>query len=42
MFLQLRRQLLFLRNSVDAYDSGCIEESIRVAVVIRVLLHDAR
>jgi hypothetical protein len=42
MFLQLRRQLLFLRNSVDSYDSGCIEESIRIAVVIRVLLHDAR
>jgi hypothetical protein len=37
---QLRRQLNFLRNSVSLYDEGCKEEAIRMAVVMRVLLHD--
>jgi hypothetical protein len=37
---QLRRQLNFLRNSVSLYDEGCKEEEIRMAVVMRVLLHD--
>jgi hypothetical protein len=37
---QLRRQLVFLRNSVAAYDAGHLEEAIRIAVVIRVLCHD--
>jgi hypothetical protein len=38
---QLKRQLVFLQNSVAAYDVGCVEESIRIGVVIRVLCHDA-
>ena len=35
----LQRQLLFLRNSSTLFDSGCHEEAIRIAVVIRVLFH---
>ncbi len=38
----LKRQLIFLRNSVAAYDNGCIEEAIRIGVVIRVLCHDTQ
>ena len=38
----LGRQLVFLRNSVAAYDSGCAEEAIRIGVVIRVLCHDTQ
>jgi hypothetical protein len=37
---QLSRQIAFLRNSVTLYDSGCREEAIRMAVVMRVLFHD--
>ena len=36
----LKRQLIFLQNSVAAYDNGCAEEAIRIGVVIRVLCHD--
>jgi len=39
---QLRRQLLFLRNSVSAFDAGDEEEAVRIGVVIRVLCHDTR
>ena len=38
----LKRQLVFLRNSVAAYDSGCAEEAIRIGVAIRVLCHDTQ
>jgi hypothetical protein len=38
----LKRQLVFLRNSVAAYDNGCPEEAIRIGVVIRVLCHDTQ
>jgi hypothetical protein len=38
----LRRQLIFLQNSVAAYDNGCAEEAIRIGVVIRVLCHDTQ
>ncbi|HBO7920498.1 TPA: hypothetical protein N2B41_005746 [Pseudomonas aeruginosa] len=38
----LKRQLIFLRNSVSAYDNGCVEEAIRIGVVIRVLCHDTQ
>ena len=38
----LKRQLIFLRNSVAAYDNGCVEEAIRIGVVIRVLCHDTQ
>lgn len=37
----LKRQITFLRNSAAAYDRGCPEEGIRIAVVIRVLFHDS-
>lgn len=36
----LRRQLEFLRRSCELYDAGHLDESIRMAVIIRVLLHD--
>ncbi len=39
---QLKRQLVFLRNSVSAYDAGHVEEAVRIGVVIRVLCHDAK
>lgn len=35
----LKRQLIFLRNSVAAYDNGYVEEAIRIGVVICVLCH---
>ncbi len=38
----LKRQLIFLRNSVAAYDNGCVEEAIRIGVVVRVLCHDTQ
>lgn len=38
--LQLSRQLQFLTNSLRLYDEGHKEESLRIAVAIRVLLHD--
>jgi len=37
---QLRRQLLFLQNSAAAFDAGCEDEAVRIAVAIRVLCHD--
>ena len=40
--VHLKRQLIFLRNSVAAYDNGCVEEAIRIGVVIRVLCHDTQ
>lgn len=36
----LERQLSFLWRSCDAYDHGHIDEAVRIATVIRVLLHD--
>ncbi|CAI8805975.1 Imm63 domain-containing protein [Pseudomonas sp. IT-P100] len=38
----LKRQIIFLRNSVAAYDQGSHEEALRIAVVIRVLFYDTR
>jgi hypothetical protein len=38
----LERQLSFLRNSCDAYDSGDHDEAIRVATIARILLHDTK
>lgn len=37
---QLKRQFVFLKNSVSLYDSGYREEAIRMAVVMRVLFYD--
>src|SRR5689334_19735845 len=39
---QLRRQLGFLRASCEDYDRGDQDEAIRIAVCIRVLLHDPK
>jgi|GEM_PF-383074 len=36
----LRRQLEYLRHSCELYDAGHFDEAIRLAVVIRVLIHD--
>lgn len=36
----LIRQLGFLWRSCDAYDRGHIDEAVRIATVIRVLIHD--
>jgi hypothetical protein len=38
----LARQLAFLQRSADAYDKGFTDEATRLAVPIRVLVHDAR
>jgi hypothetical protein len=37
-----KRQLLYLQNSVAAYDNGCAEEAIHIGVAIRVLYHDTQ
>lgn len=39
---QLTRQLGFLRRSCDAYDANKIDDAIRIAVAIRVLIHDTK
>jgi hypothetical protein len=36
----LRRQLEYLRRSCELYDAGHLDEAIRLAVAIRVLMHD--
>jgi hypothetical protein len=38
----LRRQLGFLRRSCESYDAGHTDESVRIATVIRVLVHDTK
>lgn len=40
--LQLRRQLNFLERSCNAYDVGEHDEAIRIATVIRVLIHQTQ
>lgn len=37
---QLKKQFTFLINSCRLFDMGCIDEAIRIATSIRVLLHD--
>lgn len=39
---QLERQLGFLWRSCQAYDAGHIDEAVRIATVIRVLIHDTQ
>ena len=39
---QLARQLGFLRRSCESYDAGFEDEAIRIAVVIRTLIHDTQ
>lgn len=36
----LSKQLGFLGRSCEAYDAGYIDEAVRIATVIRVLVHD--
>lgn len=38
----LKKQLGFLERSCEDYDDGQLEESIRAATVIRVLIHDTK
>jgi hypothetical protein len=38
----LQRQLDYLRRSCDLYDAGHLDEAVRMAVVIRVLIHDTK
>jgi hypothetical protein len=38
----LRRHLRFMQRSADAYDVGFHDDATRIAVSIRVLLHDTR
>lgn len=38
--VQLRRQLGFLERSCTTFDAGDADEAIRIAVTLRVLLHD--
>lgn len=39
---KLQEQLKFLRNSCNLFDQGSREEAIRIAVCIRVLLHNTK
>jgi hypothetical protein len=39
---QLRRQLSFLRASASTFDAGNQGEAVRIAGVIRTLLHETR
>jgi hypothetical protein len=39
---QLKRQLSFLTRSCQSFDAGNVDEAIRVAVCIRILLHTTR
>jgi hypothetical protein len=38
----LRRQLEYLHRSCELYDAGHLDEAVRLAVVIRVLIHDTK
>jgi hypothetical protein len=38
----LRRQLTFLARSCEAYDGGATDEAIRMATIIRVLVHNTK
>jgi hypothetical protein len=37
---QLGRQLSFMERSCSAYDSGAVEDAVRIAVALRVIFHD--
>jgi len=41
-FNQLKRQISFLQRSVASYDDGYTDEAIRIAVTIRVLIHQTK
>jgi hypothetical protein len=37
---ELKKQLSFIENSCMAYDQGQVNEAIRIATSLRILLHD--
>lgn len=39
---RLKEQVKFLMRSIDAFDTGALEEAKRMAVAIRVIAHDTR
>jgi hypothetical protein len=39
---QLKRQLGFLTRSCESFDQGFSDEAIRIAVIVRTLIHDTR
>jgi hypothetical protein len=39
---QLRRELGFIARSCDAFDSGVHDEAIRIAVPVRILIHETK
>jgi len=39
---QLVRQLGFLRSSCASYDNGCLDEAVRIATTIRVIIYDTK
>ena len=40
--LQLAKQIDFMKRSAESYDKGYEDEAVRLAVCIRVLLHDTK
>lgn len=42
LLIQLRKQLGFIERSCSSFDDGFLDEAIRIAVAIRVLVHDTR
>jgi hypothetical protein len=38
----LERQIGFLRRSCESYDAGYTDESVRIATITRVLIHDTK
>lgn len=40
--LELAKQLKFLRNSCEHFDRGDVEEAVRIATAIRVIMHDTK
>ncbi len=38
----LARQLAFLKRSCESYDAGATDEAIRIATIIRVLIHNTK
>ncbi|MFA6052678.1 MAG: hypothetical protein WC762_08810 [Methylobacter sp.] len=38
----LARQLAFLRRSCESYDAGATDEAVRIATIVRVLIHNTK
>ena len=41
-YAHLARQLAFLKRSCEAYDSGATDEAVRIATIVRVLVHNTK